>query len=91
MSYEPLAVTAQRRMETPVHNSAVLPGLMILMQPRDWSIDMNKKERRLALGTALQSASSDIVVVDDFSAFQEIKTKSLLQKLENVGVSQVGA
>ena len=89
MSYEPLAVTAQRRMETPVHNSAVLPGLMILMQPRDWSIDMNKKERRLALGTALQSASSDMVVVDDFSAFQEIKTKSLLQKLENVGVGQV--
>jgi len=26
---------------------------------------MNKKERRLALATALQSAASDVVVVDD--------------------------
>lgn len=37
-----------------------------------------------------QSAAADIVVVDDFSGFNEIKTKSLLAKLENVGVSQVG-
>jgi ribosomal protein L4 len=35
------------------------------LQPKDWSIDMNKKERRLALATALQSAAGDVVVVDD--------------------------
>lgn len=35
------------------------------LQPKDWSIKMNKKERRLALSTALQSAAGDIVVVDD--------------------------
>lgn len=29
------------------------------------------------------------MVVDDFAGFQEVKTKSLLQKLENVGASQV--
>lgn len=70
--------------------SPLMPGGGISFgpKPRDWSIDMNKKERRLALATALQSASKDMVVVDDFSTFQEIKTKSLLQKLENVGVGQ---
>jgi large subunit ribosomal protein L4 len=26
-------------------------------QPKDWSIKMNKKERRLAMATALQSAA----------------------------------
>jgi len=51
---------------------------------------MNKKEKRLALATALQSAAQDMVVVDDFSAdFSEIKTKSLISKLEAVGASPV--
>lgn len=70
--------------------SPLMPGGGISFgpKPRDWTIDMNKKERRLALATALQSAAADIVVVDDFSGFNEIKTKSLLAKLENVGVSQ---
>lgn len=36
-------------------------------QPKDWSISMNKKERRLALATALQSAASDVVVVDSIT------------------------
>ena len=35
------------------------------MQPKDWSIKMNKKERRLATATALQSAAQSITVVDD--------------------------
>lgn len=35
------------------------------MQPRDWSIKMNKKERRLALSTALQSASDCITIIED--------------------------
>lgn len=28
------------------------------LQPKDWSISMNKKERRLAMATALQSAAN---------------------------------
>jgi len=36
-------------------------------KPRDWSIKMNKKERRLAMATALQSAASAMIVVDDIS------------------------
>ena len=35
------------------------------MQPTDWTIKMNKKERRLALATALQSAAGSITVVED--------------------------
>ena len=35
------------------------------MQPKDWGIRMNKKERRLALATALQSATASTTVVQD--------------------------
>ena len=37
-------------------------------QPKDWSIKMNKKERRLALATALQSAAPDMLAVDSISS-----------------------
>jgi len=40
----------------------------------------------LALATALQSAAGDMVVVEDFAgAFNEIKTKSLVEKLAAIG------
>ena len=35
------------------------------LQPVDWTIKINKKERRLAVATALQSAATDITVEDD--------------------------
>ena len=35
------------------------------VQPVDWSIKINKKERRLAVATALQSAAADIIVARD--------------------------
>ena len=34
---------------------------------------MNKKEKKLALSTALQSAAADMIVCDDFSAMQEVR------------------
>ena len=37
----------------------------MLLQPKDYTIKMNKKERRLALSTALQSAAEAITVVED--------------------------
>lgn len=52
-------------------------------QPKDWSIKMNKKERRLALATALQSAAADITVVDNLTV-EDKKTKSLLATLNKV-------
>lgn len=39
--------------------------MKLVLQPRDWSIKMNKKERRLALSTALQSASDNITIIED--------------------------
>lgn len=46
---------------------------------------MNKKERRLALATALQAASADMVVVESLSGkVEDKKTKSLLALLEKV-------
>lgn len=47
---------------------------------------MNRKERRLALSTALQSAAADVVVVDDIaSAASSGKTKDLVSALDKVG------
>ena len=50
---------------------------------------MNKKERRLALATALQSAAKagDITVTEDLSGqFEECKTKNLVASLMKMGV-----
>ncbi len=47
---------------------------------------MNKKERRLGLATALQSAAADIVVVEDIKV-DDKKTKTLLAMLAKLGVS----
>ncbi len=60
----------------------------LLPQPKDWSIKMNKKERRLALATALQSAAADTIVVDDLSnAVPDGKTKTLVSVLASVGAA----
>jgi large subunit ribosomal protein L4 len=58
-------------------------ALLLPAQPKDWSIKMNKKERRLALATALQSAAADITVVDDLTV-EDKKTKTLLATLNKV-------
>lgn len=48
---------------------------------------MNKKERRLALATALQSAAADMVVVESAAAgVADKKTKSMVAMLEKCGV-----
>ncbi len=39
--------------------------LFPVSQPKDWGIRMNKKERRLALATAFQSATANTVIVED--------------------------
>ncbi len=63
-------------------------GISFGPKPRDWSITMNKKEKRLALATAIQSAAADMIVVEDFAqAMAEVKTKSLVAKLEAVGAN----
>jgi len=48
---------------------------------------MNKKERRLALATALQSAVDDVIVTESLDGqFADIKTKSVAAALERWGI-----
>jgi large subunit ribosomal protein L4 len=62
-------------------------GVIFGPKPRDFNIKMNRKERRLALCTALQSRLEDTIVVQDFAAnLPQPKTKELLQALGRWGV-----
>lgn len=61
-------------------------GVIFGPKPRDWNITMNKKERRLAMSTALQSAApSNMVAVEDMSSWSEVKTAKLVSALRTVG------
>lgn len=54
---------------------------------RDYNIDMNRKERRLALTTALASRADDIIVVEDFAGeLAQPKTREVVQALQRWGV-----
>ncbi|HEY9827142.1 MAG TPA: 50S ribosomal protein L4 [Stenomitos sp.] len=62
-------------------------GVSFGPKPRDYSIKMNRKERRLALTTALSSRIDDFVVVADFgSQLPRPKTKELTAALQRWGV-----
>ncbi|ESW06442.1 hypothetical protein PHAVU_010G048100 [Phaseolus vulgaris] len=43
-------------------------GVIFGPKPRDWSVKINRKEKRLAISTAMASASSSAIVVEDFAA-----------------------
>ncbi|MBU6228513.1 MAG: 50S ribosomal protein L4 [Cyanobacteria bacterium REEB459] len=62
-------------------------GVIFGPKPRDYSLKMNRKERRLALRTALQSRIDDLIVVESFAArFERPKTKELVEALSRWGV-----
>lgn len=61
-------------------------GVIFGPKPRDYSKKMNRKERRLALRTALDSRSNDLIVVEDFSEqITRPKTKDLIAALNRWG------
>lgn len=64
-------------------------GVVFAPTPRDYTINLNKKEKRLALKSALSSRVKEnkFIVVDDF-AMDEIKTKKMRQTLDNLKVSK---
>ncbi len=63
-------------------------GVIFGPKPRDYSLKMNRKERRLALRTAFQSRVDDLVVVQDFAEhLPRPKTKDLLQALKGWGIA----
>lgn len=56
-------------------------------RPRDWSIKINRKEKRLAISTAMASAAVNSVVVEDFAAeFETPKTKEFIAALKRWGL-----
>ncbi|KAM3114237.1 50S ribosomal protein L4 [Phormidesmis sp. 146-33] len=62
-------------------------GVIFGPKPRDYTIKMNRKERRLALRTAFQSRVEDLIVVQDFAdQFSRPKTKEMTQALTRWGV-----
>lgn len=62
-------------------------GVIFGPKPRDYSIKMNRKERRLALRTAFQSRVADLIVVEDFGAnLDRPKTKDMLAAFSRWGV-----
>ena len=64
-------------------------GVVFAPTPRDYSIRLNKKEKRAALKSALTSRVNDnkFVVVDELK-FEEIKTKSFKNVMNNLNVSK---
>jgi large subunit ribosomal protein L4 len=58
-------------------------GVIFGPKPRSYTLAMNRKERRLALRTALTSRAADILVVKGFAADLEVpKTKEIVAALE---------
>ncbi len=64
-------------------------GVVFAPTPRDYSIKLNKKERRLALKSALTSRVQEnkLIVVDELK-FDEIKTKKFTEVLNNLKVNK---
>jgi large subunit ribosomal protein L4 len=64
-------------------------GVVFAPKPRDYSINMNRKEKRIALKSALTSrvAESKVIVLDALT-LDAVKTKDMINVLENLKVSK---
>ena len=64
-------------------------GVVFAPKPRDYSFKMNKKEKKLALLSALTSkvVDSKIVVLDEFK-LDEVKTKKFAEVMNNLKVNK---
>ncbi|MBV5260942.1 50S ribosomal protein L4 [Synechococcus moorigangaii CMS01] len=63
-------------------------GVIFGPKPKDYNLKMNRKERRLALRTAFQSRSEDLVVVENFAAqLAAPKTKELVSAMARWGIT----
>ena len=62
-------------------------GITFGPKPRKYNLEMNRKERRLALRTALMSRISDAKIIKDFGSKLEVpKTSEILALLKRVGI-----
>lgn len=64
-------------------------GIVFAPVPRDYSVKMNKKEKRAALKSALTSRVEEkkFIVIDEIN-FDEIKTKKFQAVLDNLNVNK---
>jgi len=61
-------------------------GVIFGPKPKEYNLNMNRKERRLALRTAFGSRSEDMIVVEDFGEqLQRPKTKDLVEAISRWG------
>ena len=64
-------------------------GIIFGPKPRTYNLDMNRKERRLALRTALMSRVSDMKAVEDFgSTIKQPKTSDIINGLARLGIQK---
>jgi large subunit ribosomal protein L4 len=62
-------------------------GVIFGPKPRDYNVKMNRKERRLALRTALANRGEDLLVVEPFGdQLPQPKTKELAQAMTRWGI-----
>ncbi|XP_076885982.1 large ribosomal subunit protein uL4c-like isoform X2 [Bidens hawaiensis] len=62
-------------------------GVVFGPKPRDWSVKINKKEKRLAISTALASAAVNGIVVEEFGdKFEKPKTREFIEALKRWGI-----
>ena len=65
-------------------------GIIFGPKPRQYNLGMNRKERRLALRTALMSRFNDVIAVKEFGAsLKTPKTKEIIDFLSRLGISSV--
>jgi len=66
-------------------------GVIFGPKPRKYNLDMNRKERRLALRTALMSRISDSKIIKDFGSKLEVpKTSEIVSLLKRIGIDSDG-
>ncbi|XP_030447588.2 50S ribosomal protein L4, chloroplastic [Syzygium oleosum] len=62
-------------------------GVIFGPKPRDWSIKINRKEKQLAISTALSSSAGSMTVVEDFGdKFAAPKTRDFVEAMRRWGL-----
>ncbi len=63
-------------------------GIIFGPKPRSYNLSMNRKERRLALRTALMARLDDVIVVKDFaSSLKTPKTREITDAFGRLGIA----
>ena len=64
-------------------------GIIFGPKPRQYNLGMNRKERRLALRTALMARVEDVIAIKDFGSNIKVpKTREILDFLARLGIAE---